>query len=117
MGTLVGLGFRVGFGVHLHVGLAEEGQRTNFTPVENRRQKEIQKRTTRVTKNTHLNIYFPNGHTKAHHIDMQKLASSILTWTVEGHVHTSNKGKFQFLWQRVAHSHQLLCTLEAMVIT
>ena len=34
MGTLVGLGLRVGLGEHLHVGLAEEGQRTNFTPVE-----------------------------------------------------------------------------------
>jgi len=32
--TLVGLRVRVRFGVDLHVGLGEEGQRTHFTPVE-----------------------------------------------------------------------------------
>lgn len=31
--TLVGLRLCVRFGVDLHVGLGEEGQRTNFTPV------------------------------------------------------------------------------------
>lgn len=30
--TLVGLGLRVRFGVNLHVGLGEEGQRADFTP-------------------------------------------------------------------------------------